>query len=45
MTVAYRDVIMSHWGSGRVGVIGDAAQAISEILPSVTSTMHAFRIP
>lgn len=29
LPATYRDVIMSHWGSGRVGVIGDAAHAMS----------------
>jgi hypothetical protein len=29
LPATYRDVIMSHWGSGRIGVIGDAAHAMS----------------
>lgn len=29
LPATYRDVILSHWGIGRVGVIGDAAHAMS----------------
>jgi 2-polyprenyl-6-methoxyphenol hydroxylase-like FAD-dependent oxidoreductase len=29
MPATYRDVIMSRWGQGRIGVIGDAAHAMS----------------
>jgi 2-polyprenyl-6-methoxyphenol hydroxylase-like FAD-dependent oxidoreductase len=29
LPAVYRDVILSHWGSGRIGVVGDAAHATS----------------
>jgi 2-polyprenyl-6-methoxyphenol hydroxylase-like FAD-dependent oxidoreductase len=29
LPATYRDVILSHWGEGRVGIIGDAAHAMS----------------
>lgn len=29
LPATYRDVVLSHWGRGRIGVIGDAAHAMS----------------
>lgn len=29
LPATYRDVILTHWGTGRIGVIGDAAHAMS----------------
>lgn len=29
LPATYRDVVMSRWGQGRIGVIGDAAHAMS----------------
>jgi 2-polyprenyl-6-methoxyphenol hydroxylase-like FAD-dependent oxidoreductase len=29
LPATYRDVILSHWGTGRIGIIGDAAHAMS----------------
>lgn len=29
LPATYRDVVMSRWGQGRVGVVGDAAHAMS----------------